>query len=62
MPLTLTRQQYAEIYGPTTGDQVRDLRVRLWAEHLRTELTEQLSYVREWGGTLVFPIPSLEVV
>ena len=23
MPLTLTRQQYAEIYGPTVGDQVR---------------------------------------
>lgn len=26
----------------TTGDQVRDLRVRLWAEHLRTELTAEL--------------------
>ena len=23
MPLTLTRQQYAEIYGPTVDDQVR---------------------------------------
>jgi C-methyltransferase-like protein/putative zinc binding protein/methyltransferase family protein len=30
--------------------------------NLRTELTEQLSYVREWGGCLVFPIPTLEVV
>ncbi len=30
--------------------------------NLRAELTEQLSYVREWGGRLVFPIPSLEVV
>ena len=30
--------------------------------NLRTELTEQLSYVREWGGRLVFPIPALEVV
>ncbi len=29
--------------------------------NLRTELTEQLAYVREWGGALVFPIPSLEV-
>ncbi|MEW9553864.1 class I SAM-dependent methyltransferase [Nonomuraea sp. NPDC050783] len=29
--------------------------------NLRAELTEQLSYVREWGGRLVFPIPSLEV-
>ena len=30
--------------------------------NLRAELTEQLSYVRDWGGRLVFPIPSLEVV
>jgi hypothetical protein len=30
--------------------------------NLRTEITEQLAYVREWGGRLVFPIPSLEVV
>ncbi|MEQ4721127.1 class I SAM-dependent methyltransferase [Nonomuraea sp. B19D2] len=30
--------------------------------NLRGELVEQLSYVREWGGRLVFPIPGLEVV
>jgi SAM-dependent methyltransferase len=30
--------------------------------NLRDELIAQLSYVREWGGRLVFPIPSLEVV
>jgi C-methyltransferase C-terminal domain/Putative zinc binding domain/Methyltransferase domain len=30
--------------------------------NLRTELTEQLAYVREWGGRLVFPIPTLEVI
>jgi hypothetical protein len=30
--------------------------------NLRAELIEQLSYVREWGGRLVFPIPTLEVV
>ncbi|GEL18799.1 class I SAM-dependent methyltransferase [Pseudonocardia asaccharolytica] len=30
--------------------------------NLRTELTEQLAYVRDWGGQLVFPIPTLEVV
>ncbi|MGP3936056.1 methyltransferase domain-containing protein [Nonomuraea sp. KM88] len=30
--------------------------------NLRDELVEQLAYVREWGGALVFPIPSLEVV
>jgi SAM-dependent methyltransferase len=30
--------------------------------NLRTEISEQLRYVREWGGRLVFPIPALEVV
>ncbi len=30
--------------------------------NLRTEISAQLRYVREWGGRLVFPIPTLEVV
>ena len=30
--------------------------------NLRAELTAQLSYVGEWGGKLVFPIPSLDEV
>ncbi len=30
--------------------------------NLRTELTAQLSYVGDWGGKLVFPIPHLEIV
>ncbi len=30
--------------------------------NLRDELTAQLSYVGEWGGRLVFPIPHLEIV
>ncbi|WP_240542979.1 class I SAM-dependent methyltransferase [Solihabitans fulvus] len=30
--------------------------------NLRDELVTQLSYVRDWGGRLVFPIPRLEVV
>lgn len=30
--------------------------------NLRAELTEQLDYVGEWGGKLVFPIPTLEIV
>ncbi|MEV5494909.1 class I SAM-dependent methyltransferase [Nonomuraea fuscirosea] len=30
--------------------------------NLRDELIEQLSFVRDWGGRLVFPIPTLEVV
>ncbi|MGH3951378.1 MAG: class I SAM-dependent methyltransferase [Pseudonocardiaceae bacterium] len=30
--------------------------------NLREELTKQLSYVDDWGGRLVFPIPNLEIV
>jgi SAM-dependent methyltransferase len=30
--------------------------------NLRSEISAQLGYVREWGGRLVFPIPDLEVV
>ena len=30
--------------------------------NLRDELVDQLSYVSTWGGRLVFPIPSLEIV
>lgn len=30
--------------------------------NLRTELTEQLRYITEWGGQLVFPIPSLQII
>lgn len=30
--------------------------------NLRAELVEQLSFVGKWGGRLVFPIPSLEIV
>ncbi len=30
--------------------------------NLRTEIAAQLAYVRDWGGRLVFPIPTLEVV
>jgi 2-polyprenyl-3-methyl-5-hydroxy-6-metoxy-1,4-benzoquinol methylase len=30
--------------------------------NLRTEISQQLAYVHDWGGRLVFPIPSLELV
>jgi hypothetical protein len=29
--------------------------------NLRTEISAQLSYVKDWGGKLVYPIPALEV-
>ncbi len=27
--------------------------------NLETELTEQLAYITDWGGELVFPLPTL---
>ena len=30
--------------------------------NLREEISQQLEYVRSWGGRLVFPIPALEIV
>ena len=30
--------------------------------NLKDEISEQLNYVRDWGGHLVFPIPALEIV
>ena len=30
--------------------------------NLKTEITGQLSYIREWGGRFVIPIPQLEVI
>jgi hypothetical protein len=30
--------------------------------NLKDEISEQLSYVRDWGGHLVFPIPKLEIL
>lgn len=30
--------------------------------NLRAEISQQLHYVRSWGGRLVFPIPALEIV
>jgi hypothetical protein len=29
--------------------------------NLKAEISAQLSYVREWGGQLVVPLPALEV-
>lgn len=50
------------IHDPERIAQDRPDYVLILPWNLRTELIEQLSYVREWGGRLVFPIPSLEVV
>jgi hypothetical protein len=50
------------IHAPERIAQDRPDYVLVLPWNLRTEISEQLSYVREWGGRLVFPIPALEVV
>jgi SAM-dependent methyltransferase len=50
------------IYEPERIARTRPDCVLVLPWNLRTEISSQLSYVREWGGRLVFPIPELEVV
>ena len=50
------------ILDPSTIAETRPDFVLILPWNLRDELLEQLAYVREWGGRLVFPIPALEVV
>ena len=48
------------MYPTLTTDRPDYVLVLPW--NLRTEITAQLGYVAEWGGQLVYPIPTLEVV
>jgi hypothetical protein len=50
------------IYAPEQIVRTKPDYVLVLPWNLREELTEQLSYVRSWGGRLVFPIPELAVV
>jgi SAM-dependent methyltransferase len=50
------------IHAPERIAQDRPDYVLVLPWNLRTEISKQLAYVHEWGGRLVFPIPSLEVV
>jgi SAM-dependent methyltransferase len=50
------------IYEPERIAQAKPDYVLVLPWNLRAEIGEQLSYVREWGGRLVFPIPELEVI
>ena len=49
------------ILAPEHIAEVKPDYVLLLPWNLREELSEQLAYVREWGGRLVVPIPELEV-
>ncbi|MFI6761407.1 methyltransferase domain-containing protein [Micromonospora sp. NPDC050417] len=50
------------IHAPERLAQDRPDYVLVLPWNLRTEISSQLAYVREWGGRLVYPIPELEVV
>jgi SAM-dependent methyltransferase len=50
------------IHPPERIDADRPDHVLVLPWNLREEITAQLAHVADWGGTLVFPIPSLQVV
>jgi hypothetical protein len=50
------------IYAPERIAQTRPDYVLVLPWNLKDEISQQLEYVRDWGGRLVFPIPALEIV
>jgi 2-polyprenyl-3-methyl-5-hydroxy-6-metoxy-1,4-benzoquinol methylase len=50
------------IYAPERIAETRPDYTLILPWNLREEISAQLSYVRSWGGRLVFPIPALEIV
>jgi C-methyltransferase C-terminal domain/Methyltransferase domain/Putative zinc binding domain len=50
------------IYEPGRLAETRPDFVLVLPWNLRAEISEQLDYIRSWGGRMVFPIPVLEVV
>jgi len=50
------------IYAPERLAETKPDYILVLPWNLRAEITQQLEYVRSWGGRLVFPIPALEIV
>ena len=50
------------IYAPERLAETRPDYILVLPWNLREEISQQLGYVRSWGGRLVFPIPELEIV
>ena len=50
------------IYAPERLAATRPDYILVLPWNLKEEITQQLAYVRSWGGRLVFPIPELEIV
>ena len=49
------------IFPPERIRETRPDYVLILPWNLKDEITEQLAYVREWGGRFVVPIPSVDV-
>jgi SAM-dependent methyltransferase len=49
------------IYPPERIAQTKPDYILVLPWNLRDEISQQLDYVRAWGGRLVFPIPTLEI-
>ena len=50
------------IHAPERLAETRPDYILVLPWNLRDEISQQLEYVRSWGGRLVFPIPALEIV
>jgi hypothetical protein len=50
------------IYAPERLAETKPDYVLVLPWNLKEEISQQLEYVRSWGGRLVFPIPALEVI
>ncbi|MGV6816463.1 MAG: methyltransferase domain-containing protein [Thiotrichales bacterium] len=50
------------VLSPEAIEEARPDFVLVLPWNLRAEISEQLAYIKDWGGKLVFPIPELEVV
>jgi len=50
------------IYAPERLAETRPDYILVLPWNLRDEISQQLDYVKSWGGRLVFPIPVLEIV
>lgn len=50
------------VYAPEMIERTKPDYVLVLPWNLKTELTKQLEYIRQWGGKLVFAIPELEIV
>jgi SAM-dependent methyltransferase len=49
------------IYAPERLAETRPDYVLVLPWNLKEEISQQLGYIRSWGGRLVFPIPALEI-